>query len=171
MGELSTLACAVVEDDLERVRELVTQGHRVVWEPWPFDETALHFAADHGNAAMIAILVDAGGRAFIDALGNGWTPLGLAALKGHVEAVRVLLTRGADPNARDVDHAGESPLGDAVERGFEDIVFTLLAWGADPNAPGWMNLTPLDRAKHRSLMHPDEPSYRIERALVNAERG
>jgi ankyrin repeat protein len=65
MAELSALSKAVVRDDLEEVRTLIRAGHTVLWEPFPFDETALHVAADSGNIPIIAELLDAGGERYI----------------------------------------------------------------------------------------------------------
>ncbi len=48
---------------------------------------------------MAKILLDAGAQ--VDAHGiDGWTPLHSAASQGHAELVRLLLERGADPDAR-----------------------------------------------------------------------
>jgi ankyrin repeat protein len=60
----------------------------------------------------------------------GWTPLMYAALYGDAETVRTLLTRGANPNAR--NDAG----GTALMYGVEDAEKTglLLSAGADVNA-------------------------------------
>ena len=45
--------------------------------------------------------------------GIGGTPLARAAYEGHVEVVELLLTKGADVNAKDV--SGRSPLDSADE--------------------------------------------------------
>lgn len=160
-SELTELSCAVILNDTERVRELTRNGHTVTWEQSPFDGTALHTAAENGNADVIPMLLDAGGAAFVNSIADGRTPLGIAVRKGHVRAVEVLLSRGAAVDARDEENAGNPPLSDAVERGFEEIVHALLSAGANPNVPGWLNLTPLDRAQHRYAKTPDDVSRRI----------
>lgn len=58
-------------------------------------------------------------------------PLLAAAGKGDVEAIDLLLARGADP--RGLDAGGSSPLHRAVESGSLAAVDRLLAAGADPN--------------------------------------
>ena len=166
---LSELSRAVVLNDTQLVRELTRKGHTVTWEPFPFEDTALHTAAEQGNAEMIPILLDAGGEAFIDSLcGNGWTPLGMAARGGHLEAAQTLLSRGASVDARDEAGLVNPPLSDAVKRGYEPIVHILLAAGANPNISGWMNLTPLDYAERRYAKTPDDMSRRILDAVSKA---
>ena len=66
---------------------------------------------------------------------HGSTGLHLAAAAGHLEAVRLLLERGADPDARDGgDHA--SPLHVAAGGGHLEIVRALLDAGADVHGKG-----------------------------------
>ena len=66
---------------------------------------------------------------------GGWTGLHEAAKSGKVDAVRVLLRRGADPNARE---AGDNtaPLHWAAARADVAIVRLLLDAGADVHATG-----------------------------------
>jgi ankyrin repeat protein len=67
--------------------------------------TALHrvvevFAASHTKVATL--LVERGGDVNASQPGlDGWSPLHLAAWKGNVEAVRFLLSKGADPSMLD----------------------------------------------------------------------
>jgi ankyrin repeat protein len=91
-GGLSAIARAVVMNDIDAVRELVLNGHTVGWEPFPFEQTALHFAASADRM-----------------LGN--TPLSDAVYGGFAEIVDDLLAAGADPmipgwmNLTALDHA------------------------------------------------------------------
>jgi hypothetical protein len=60
------------------------------------------------------------------------TPLHLAAWQGHVEVARLLLDRGADPNAR--GEFGSTPLHYAVKHRVDEVVALLLDRGANPDA-------------------------------------
>lgn len=57
------------------------------------------------------------------------TPLLTAVQIRHVEAVRLLLAAGADPNVR--DNEGDSPLRICAHQGFLDVARLLLLCGAD----------------------------------------
>ncbi len=72
-----------------------------------------------------------------DAAGN--TPLHYAALRGNVDAVTLLLERGADPNAANAAEATPLHYGCGNER----IVRVLLAKGAKPNPVSKLGVTPL----------------------------
>lgn len=61
----------------------------------------------------------------------GETPLHVAAKVGDVEAIRALLQKGADLNARRDD--GRSPLSGALSNGQTEVAGMLLSVGADPN--------------------------------------
>jgi hypothetical protein len=92
--------------------------------------TALHFAAQVGDASSAALLADAGAPLDDDAA-DGNTPLVLAAFSGHGEVARLLLARGASANAAG---AGYTALHAAAMRGDLETTAALLARGADPNA-------------------------------------
>lgn len=67
--------------------------------------TALHIAAQHGDAAVCGALLSAGAE--VDARDQGgWTPLVWAVENDHADVVRLLLREGAD--AMSVDKEGNS---------------------------------------------------------------
>jgi len=86
------------------------------------------------------------------ALANAWAedgfqPLGLASFFGHVDAVRLLVERGAEVNSASRNDFKVMPLHSAVaEKDPEtryEIAKVLLEHGADPNARQQDDYTPL----------------------------
>jgi len=80
-----------------RLREKITDTHYA----------ALHRAAEQGDAAMLALLIDCG---FDPNRGDeeiGKTALHSAAMAGRQDAVRLLLARGASPDIRDREFNGQ----------------------------------------------------------------
>jgi len=77
----------------------------------------------------------------------GMTPLHWAANNENLEAVRVLINFGADPNSKDLE--GETPLHKAAWRIIVDCTHALLEAGANANAKNYFGMPPLVRAMQR----------------------
>ena len=78
------------------------------------------------------------------------TPLLIALFRGQLEAARLLLAAGADPNV--VGSEGDSPLRWCVERGDRDTTALLLRCGAAQTIDGFggpAGMTALGQAAHR----------------------
>ena len=75
---------------------------------------------------------------------DDWTPLQIAADKGHKEIAELLIVKGADVNMK--NRFGWTPLAFAAERSHKEIVELLIAKGADVNAEHSGGTTPLDTA-------------------------
>jgi ankyrin repeat protein len=99
--------------------------------------TPLSLAAENASAAIIQALLQAGAH-----------PTGAilmtAARTGNAEAVRMLLARGADANARD-SSLGETALMWAAAENHPEAVRALIEHGADPNARSDKLVYPKDR--------------------------
>ncbi len=98
----------------------------------------LHDAARKGDTLAIAELLDDG--ADINAF-ELMTPLQMAAFNGQIDAVELLISRGADlevasPTLGTALHA-------ATSRGYLDVVQTLLTSGANPDSRNEDQYTPL----------------------------
>ncbi|KAG3118170.1 hypothetical protein PI124_g3560 [Phytophthora idaei] len=98
--------------------------------------TPLHEAAATDNVGKIKWLLARGIR--VDTLGervegvHRRTPLHWATVVGKVNAARLLLKKGANPNAKDRD--GRTPLHWAARNNHEEVVSLLLAYNAHPDA-------------------------------------
>jgi ankyrin repeat protein len=93
---------------------------------------------------------------------EGQTPLTAAAQFGRVEAIRFLLSKGADVNLRDFGGEGQTPLSTAAMQGQLEVCRVLLDAGADPNIPteprlvgetrNWTALDWAIRGKHTAVV-------------------
>src|SRR5262245_16977882 len=90
------LVDAVKSGNANEVRALVAQRTDVN-APQPDGTTALHWAADADNPAIVEALLRAGAQ--VGAVNRyGITPLWLAALNGNLTTIELLLKNGGDPN-------------------------------------------------------------------------
>jgi len=62
--------------------------------------SALHYAAERDNLAIVTALLDAGADVNMKRY-DGYTPLHLAAMRGKSNIIRALIAKGADVNATD----------------------------------------------------------------------
>jgi len=128
---------------VERVRALLAQGIAADARD-KLGRTAVHWAALTGQIEVVRVLLDAGAPA--DAPDkSGWTPLSL--VEDSVDVAKLLLARGADPNA---DHGGLSALLYAASCRSPELLAALLDGGGDPNATDSDGLGLLDHAKSNS---------------------
>ena len=95
--------------------------------------TALHWAAQRGDAEMGATLLVAGARTSAGTRIGRYTPLHLAARAGHAEFVALLVEASADPEVR-TTNSGATPLHLAASSGEAAAVAALLDAGADMDA-------------------------------------
>ena len=90
-------------------------------------ETPLLTAANHGNAGAVEALLSYGADP-CKCTDTGWSPLSIAAYKGHDTCVRLLLEDGAPTEE---DDPTLSALLQAATKGLPDTVELLLRHGAD----------------------------------------
>jgi len=118
-------------------------------------------AAIQGDTARLEESI-AGNRSLVSAIStDGWTPLHLAAFFGKIDAARLLLNKGAQPNARSTNEMNNTPLHAAAAGQHAAIVKLLIDRGASVDARqqgGWTAL-------HAAAQHGD---LETARALVGA---
>ncbi len=138
--------------DSESVRRLVAEKVDIEVRD-DYGRTALHVAAEYGQAEVAAFLIEAGADVeakTLKALGTYffWTPLTVAANWGHTSVAKLLIAAGADVNAFESGtRYNFNVLHFSAEKGHTEIVKLLIVNGADIEAKVESILdTPLSRA-------------------------
>ena len=141
----SALAESVVDaaerGDVTSLREQLRSGADVN-AAHPDGMTALHWAAELGDAELASILIYAGANIGGETRIGGYAPLHIASRLGHDGVITVLLEAGADANvttsmsgATPLHLAAASPSAASVRvllQGGGDITATENAWGQTP---------------------------------------
>ena len=138
----SPVADAAMEGDIATVRALLADGADVNAARGD-GMTALHWAAERGDAELAEMLLYAGAVVEPVTRIGGYTPLHVAARTGSDAVALMLLDAGSDAAAR-APGTGTTPLHLAATAGSASLVTALLEHGADPDAreDGW-GQTPL----------------------------
>jgi ankyrin repeat protein len=130
------LVSAAGFDRLPYIRILIEEGHANVnvhdLAEIGDGRSAIHQAAARGDLPLLTLLIKNGAR--VDAEDRyGETPLYFAAQYGNLEAARLLLSQGANPNSR-TRFTAMTPLLAAAEGAHAQLAKLLLASAADPKA-------------------------------------
>ncbi len=131
-AQATPVADAARRGDATALRTLLAQGADVNASHGD-GMTALHWAADRGDEAMISMLVLAGANVSAVTRIGQYTPLHLAARAGSPAAVGALLKAQASVSAR-TSTGGVTPLHLAATAGDTAVMTLLLDKGAEINA-------------------------------------
>ena len=147
-GQWPPLSLAVIENNVEKLRQLLTTPGINVNKADEDGWTPLSWAAKDGHSECVELLLAAPGIDVNAADKDGNTPLSWAAGNGHSECVKLLLAApGIDVNAADKD--GRTPLDWAATEGHSECVKLLLAApGIDVNMADKDGNTPLNWAAY-----------------------
>jgi ankyrin repeat protein len=150
---MSELLEALYMGQDERVAELLADDR----------ELDVFEAAAVGNVPRLRVLLEEG-PSLTNAFGDdGFHPLGLACFFGHVDAARLLLEHGADPNMLSRNehiqtaslHAACAAQG--VDEGVRyELVRLALEHGADPNLPQGGGFRAIDAARQNGDLRVEE---------------
>jgi ankyrin repeat protein len=142
--------------DIERVRLLLSFGAEVNARNFDGGHTPLYYAANHvdlsrpaDGKAVTEALIRHGAELSVRSGPIQGTPLHTAARRDNIVVAGVLLSAGADIEARDIK--GESPLRRALNCRRPGMIGLLLAHGANPDSPDQRGVTPRQVAKRKGL--------------------
>ena len=143
-SSMPSVRATVVTDDEEqeirRIQAMIQNSPDLINAPSGEAKlTPLCTAAIKDQLRVAAFLLDNGAN--INQTANWKTPLHFAANAGHKRMVDLLISRGADVNAK--DGSDKTALHLAMERNFPAVAETLLAARADVNAGDGSATTPL----------------------------
>jgi hypothetical protein len=142
------LMCASLKGHVEVVRCLLDHGAAINLRDDDSQCTALYIACFEGRLPVVRLLVERGADPTL-ARADGWTPLIIASIQGHLEVVRSLL---GHPRAKEtINHReedGRTALWSACFYGRGGVVSALLESGADPTVSVQGVVTPMTVAKH-----------------------
>jgi ankyrin repeat protein len=128
----SALADAAMRGDKAAVAALIKQGLDVGAAQGD-GMTALHWAAERGDAELAETLIYAGANTSAVTRIGLYTPLHLAAKGGSAAVTKVLIKGGADVNAK-ANPSGATPIHLAALSGSADVINLLADAKADVNA-------------------------------------
>jgi len=128
----AAVADAAMRGQRDTVKALIAQGADVNAAQGD-GMSALHWAADRGDAELAALLVYAGANTSAVTRIGQYTPLHLASRAGHAEVVRALLSAGATVDAK-ASVTGATPLHLASASGNPAVITALIDAKADVNA-------------------------------------
>ena len=135
------VADAAMRGDVDAVKALIKQGADVNAAQGD-GMTALHWAAEKGDAALAQVLVTAGASVAATTRHGAHTALHVAATNGRGPVIKTLLAAGANVNVATT--TGVTPLHQAAGSGSVESVEALLASGANVDAKeGRWEQTPL----------------------------
>ena len=103
----------------------------VFFHPFVMAEDSIHIAAERGDLSVLEYLLDAYPSTVNMRDENGRTALHYASYNGHLDAVKLLVSEGANINARG-KHGG-TPVYLAGYKGYLDIIKFLFSKGAKLN--------------------------------------
>ncbi|XP_046610474.1 serine/threonine-protein phosphatase 6 regulatory ankyrin repeat subunit B isoform X1 [Neodiprion virginianus] len=143
-------------DDRAVVRALLEGGADVSLQTKQVQETAFHHCALAGNNEVMSEMIAHMSTTDVQKALNrqnsiGWTPLLIAAHRGHMELVTNLLANHARVDV--FDHEGRSALHLAAERGYLQVCDALLASKAFINSKSRVGRTALHLAAMNGYTH------------------
>lgn len=151
--DLTWLQFAIILESKELVQSIL-QYARVIPNKTDMSYTALHTAVEVGNADIVLLLIEEAGAEVEARTYYNHTPLHQAAHEGHTDIVAILLTKKANPNAK--DNHENTPLHYAARAGHIEIVKMLVRYGAKVSAKSHIGDTAIDEA---SISHPEIAEY------------
>jgi uncharacterized protein len=124
---------AIANHDIDSVAKLLRHkpdlnSLRAEWPEWSLLDEAINQLESGGSIKVLVLLLRQGAAVDIWDADHDSTPLLMALFRDQLEAVRLLLAAGADPNV--VGSEGDSPLRWCVEQGDYDTAALLLQCGA-----------------------------------------
>jgi ankyrin repeat protein len=113
--------------------------------PWVLDKggnSAILMAAYYSRRDMVRRLISLHGDNNVNVLGSiGYAPIGVAAMRGDAEILKMLIDAGAKPDVH--DYGGGTPLLNAIRFNRDQNLAILLSGGADPDLADDLGVTPL----------------------------
>ncbi|XP_044592745.1 serine/threonine-protein phosphatase 6 regulatory ankyrin repeat subunit C isoform X6 [Cotesia glomerata] len=155
-GQIEPTEVIELGDDRAVVRSLLENGADVSLQTKQNQETAFHYCALAGNNQALTEMINHMSSTDVQKALNkqsavGWTPLLIAAHRGHMELVTTLLANHARVDVFDLE--GRSALHLAAEHGYLQVCDALLASKAFINSKSRVGRTALHLAAMNGYTH------------------
>ncbi|XP_026785883.3 transient receptor potential cation channel, subfamily N, member 1 [Pangasianodon hypophthalmus] len=159
------------DEDVLIIRTLMEYNADITAATRQMGETPIHYCARVGNVAVLQEMVNNVPSNCLQTAINkqdktGRSPLMLAAERGHMAVVKLLLQSNARVDV--FDEEGKSALHLAAEQGREDIADILLSYKAFVNAKTKLGLTPLHLSAQTGSSHLVQLLIKTHQACTDA---